>query len=62
MQRGQSSCFFNKKTKQEDIQNNKCGKTETVLSSAENTKTGNNHPQNPNTKTGYLNMVPNQRQ
>ena len=29
------------------IQNNKRGKTETVLTGAENTETGNNHPQSP---------------
>ena len=47
MQRGYSSCFLMGKLNMNIIQNNKRGKTETALSGATNTKTGNNHPQNP---------------
>jgi hypothetical protein len=50
MQRGYSSCFLIDKLNMNIIQHNKYGKTKTALSGETNTKTGNNHPQNPNTK------------
>ena len=50
MQRSSCSTYFNEKRKREHStpqnKNNKRGKTETVLSGAENTETGNNNPQN----------------